>query len=60
MRKAVLRLAETGHGDVKQLTGKGEELRLRVGNWRVRFLLHYGTDTIVVLRVLPRGKAYRE
>jgi mRNA interferase RelE/StbE len=34
---AVRRYAETGGGDVRRLTGAGGELRLRVGDWRVRF-----------------------
>ena len=60
VRNALLRLAETGHGDVKQLAGKAGELRLRVGDWRVRFSFRYSTKTIEVLRVLPRAEAYRE
>ena len=50
-------LAESAQGDVKQLRGKVPEWRLRVGDWRIRF--SYGQDAIEVLRVLPRGKAYR-
>jgi mRNA interferase RelE/StbE len=34
---AVQRYAETGGGNVRTLTGDGGELRLRVGDWRVRF-----------------------
>ncbi len=60
VRNALLRLAETGHGDVKQLAGKGGELRLRVGDWRVRFSFRYSTNTIEVLRVLRRAEAYRK
>jgi mRNA-degrading endonuclease RelE of RelBE toxin-antitoxin system len=37
-----------------------DELRLRVGDWRVRLRLDPATRTIVVLRVLPRGRAYRD
>ena len=37
-----------------------DELRLRVGDWRVRLRLDSATRTIVVLRVLPRGRAYRD
>jgi hypothetical protein len=33
----VRRYAETGGGDVRRLIGAGGELRLRVGDWRVRF-----------------------
>ena len=34
---AVRRYAETGGGNVRRLAGAGGELRLRVGDWRVRF-----------------------
>jgi mRNA-degrading endonuclease RelE of RelBE toxin-antitoxin system len=57
---ALTRLAETGHGDVKRLTGHGTELRLRVGDWRVRFERDTTAGSINVLRILPRGRAYRD
>jgi mRNA interferase RelE/StbE len=44
-------------GDVRKLVGS-DHLRLRVGDWRVRFARDDETRTIVVLRVLPRGRAY--
>ncbi len=56
---ALDRLAETTHGDVKKLTGEGDEMRLRVGDWRVRFLFHVEAGTIEVLRVSHRREAYR-
>jgi len=34
---ALHRFAETGEGDVKKLQGESGELRLRVGDYRVRF-----------------------
>jgi mRNA-degrading endonuclease RelE of RelBE toxin-antitoxin system len=34
------------------------EWRLRVGDWRVRFAFDDQQRVIVVLRVLPRGRAY--
>jgi mRNA interferase RelE/StbE len=34
------------------------ESRLRVGDWRVLVELEAKTRTIVILRVLPRGRAY--
>ena len=58
--RAIERLAETDQGDVKQLRGSPHEWRLRVGDWRVRFLFDRTTDTITILRVLPRGRAYRD
>ena len=56
---ALTRLADTGQGDVTRLRGSSEEWRLRVGDWRVRFHYNYVTRTLEVLRILPRGQAYR-
>lgn len=44
-------------GDVKRLTGS-EEYRLRVGDWRIRFRLDGDRLIVLVVRVLPRGRAY--
>jgi mRNA-degrading endonuclease RelE of RelBE toxin-antitoxin system len=55
----VLRFAEMREGEVKRLQGPlGSEFRMRSGNLRIRFLIE-PDGTIVVLRVLPRDKAYR-
>jgi mRNA interferase RelE/StbE len=54
---ALHRFAETGVGDVRKLQGDTEELRLRVGDYRVRFL--ETSDVIHVKRVLHRSEAYR-
>jgi mRNA interferase RelE/StbE len=43
--------------DVRRLTGS-EHYRLRIGDWRVIFDYDSATGTIVVRRVLPRGRAY--
>lgn len=51
--------AATGHGDVKKLTNAGGEYRLRVGDWRVRFTLEGEIQVLSVIRVLPRGDAYK-
>ncbi len=53
------RLAETNYGDVVQLRAREREWRLRVGQWRILFTYDYPSGNIVVLRVLPRGRAYR-
>ena len=49
-----------GLGDVVRLSGRAGEFRLRAGDWRVRFTLDHTTQTVAVLRVLPRGRAYRD
>jgi mRNA interferase RelE/StbE len=56
---ALARLAATGQGDVRRVIGPANELRLRVGDWRVRFRYLPATRTILALRILPRGEAYR-
>jgi mRNA interferase RelE/StbE len=58
--QAVTRLAELEQGDVKRLHGREQEWRLRVGDWRVRFRYETPTHTMIILRVLPRGRAYRD
>jgi mRNA-degrading endonuclease RelE of RelBE toxin-antitoxin system len=57
---AIDRFCETGHGDVRRLIGLAGEYRLRVGDWRVRFALDAARSELVVLHVLPRGRAYRD
>jgi mRNA-degrading endonuclease RelE of RelBE toxin-antitoxin system len=52
-------LALTQRGDVRPLTDSPGEYRLRVGDIRVRFTINRAAGTIVVIRVLPRGRAYR-
>jgi mRNA interferase RelE/StbE len=44
-------------GQLRKLIGRSE-YRLRVGEWRVLVELNQTTHTIVVKRVLPRGRAY--
>jgi len=52
--------AQPPRGDIRRLTGIEKEWRLRVGDWRVRFTRVQATHTVSVLRVLPRGRAYRD
>lgn len=52
-------VADPPAGEMVRLTGS-DEWRLRVGEWRVRFGLDREARTVVVLRVLPRGRAYRD
>ncbi|MBX6352054.1 MAG: type II toxin-antitoxin system RelE/ParE family toxin [Thermoflavifilum sp.] len=57
--EAVDTFAATGRGDVKKLTNSGGEYRLRVGDWRVRFTVDDEVKVLSVVRVLPRGEAYK-
>ena len=43
--------------DLRRLQGS-DEWRLRIGDWRVRLRLEFDTHTIIVVRILPRGRAY--
>ncbi len=55
-----MRFAETGLGDVKRLSGRSGQWRLRVGDWRVLFTYEEEDgEAIVVLRALHRREAYR-
>jgi len=46
-------------GALRQLTGTPES-RLRIGDWRALVTLDTQTRTINVVRILPRGRAYRD
>jgi mRNA-degrading endonuclease RelE of RelBE toxin-antitoxin system len=52
------RFAESGTGDIKALQGEVEELRLRVGDYRL-FFVSTSDDVIEVHRVRHRREAYR-
>jgi mRNA interferase RelE/StbE len=55
---AIERLATDPHSaGLRKLAGRPQS-RLRVGDWRVIVELDIAQRTIVVLRVLPRGRAY--
>jgi mRNA interferase RelE/StbE len=55
---ALDRFVEDPHAADIQKLKDGDEWRLRVGDWRVRFDFDEEAHTIVVTRVLPRGRAY--
>jgi mRNA interferase RelE/StbE len=55
---ALHRFAETGEGDIKKLQGDSEELRLRVGDYRVRFT-EEPHDSLIIHSVRHRSEAYR-
>ena len=43
--------------DLRRLQGS-DEWRIRVGDWRVRLQLDFDARTVMVVRILPRGRAY--
>ena len=59
--EALDRLAHDPYtGDLRRVQGTDiDEWRLRVGDWRIRFERDLANKTIFVLRILPRGRAYR-
>ena len=48
---------DPGSADLRRLKGRPES-RLRVGDWRVIIELDIAARTIIIQRVLPRGRAY--
>ncbi len=57
IQRAVRQFASDREGDVKKLAGKDDLWRLRVGNYRVMFIM--SRDTVTVARVVDRSRAYR-
>ena len=54
---ALQRFAQTGEGDLKKLKGDTDESRLRIGDYRIRFI--QDAESITIRRVLHRSEAYR-
>jgi mRNA-degrading endonuclease RelE of RelBE toxin-antitoxin system len=55
---ALERLATNDPG-IEERTLKGlNEWRIRVGDWRIRSVRDDNTQTIYVVHILPRGRAY--
>jgi mRNA interferase RelE/StbE len=50
-------LSQDASLEVRRITGSSE-MRIRVGDWRVRFDFDNEAHVIIVTRVLPRGRAY--
>jgi mRNA interferase RelE/StbE len=55
---ALHRFAATGEGDIKKLQGSIGELRLRVGDYRVRFT-EEADNTLQIHSVKHRSNVYR-
>jgi mRNA-degrading endonuclease RelE of RelBE toxin-antitoxin system len=45
---------------VRPLVGPEDRWRLRVGDWRVIFSYDVDTEELLISRVLPRDRAYRD
>ena len=56
IRQAIDKLPD---GDIKQLSGRLNVFRLRVGDWRILFS-YPDAETILVEKVAPRGNVYKE
>ena len=56
--RALHRFAESGAGDLKTLQGDAEEIRLRIGDYRL-FFVYTAEDAIEIRRVRHRSEAYR-
>ena len=57
VEEAIARLAaEPGTRDLRKLSGRSNEWRLRVGRWRVILELDNAAGQILVIRVLPRNE----
>jgi mRNA-degrading endonuclease RelE of RelBE toxin-antitoxin system len=56
---ALDRLAGEDAGDVRKLSGRHDEWRLRVGGYRVLFNRLEDARVLIVVHVLERGRAYR-
>jgi mRNA-degrading endonuclease RelE of RelBE toxin-antitoxin system len=55
---AIERFARAGEGDVKMLKGAERHMRLRAGDWRVRFVYEH-PNAIRILHIHNRREAYR-
>ncbi len=58
VEEAIERFVQTGSGEVKTPAGEGRQLRLRVRDWRVRFV-YEKPDIIRILHIRNRREAYR-
>ena len=43
---------------VKKMVGKNDEWRVRVGDWRIVYVIEDGRLVVVVVAVAPRGGVY--
>lgn len=60
IHQAMRRYAQTGHGDIRRIHGREGEWGFRIGKWRVIYRYLQEDRIIRVLRVQPRGGAYKK
>jgi len=53
--EAIERFAQTGSNEIRMLAGEGRHLRLRVGDWRVRFVYEKPSPTTSALFSVGRA-----
>ena len=59
IRRAIEKLAENPRpAGCLKLVGEVNQWRVRVGDWRVVYLIEDGRLVVLVVRVSPRGGAY--
>lgn len=58
--RTVERFAESMRGDIRRIQDRESELALRVGKWRVFYEYVHEEKVIRILRVRPRGGAYKK
>jgi mRNA-degrading endonuclease RelE of RelBE toxin-antitoxin system len=59
VQRDLRRLDPLANSALRKLTGSSQS-RLRVGDWRVRLTLDNRARVLLVMRILPRGRAYRD
>jgi len=60
MKEAVSKLASyPPQGDITKLKGGQDELRLRVGDWRITFEYNFKEKQVSILTIKHRREAYR-
>jgi mRNA-degrading endonuclease RelE of RelBE toxin-antitoxin system len=57
---AIERLGVNPEGPATTALVGREGRRLRIGDWRVLYRVDVAAAEITILRVLPRGRAYRD
>ena len=60
MKEAISRLSNyPPQGDITKLKGGQDELRLRVGDWRITFEYNFKEKQVTILTIKHRREAYR-